>query len=176
MSNPMSYSMLRGGRYWVQYHNYDKIGYPAGDILEEKPDLLLSEFTHSISTKKPWIKQTKDDTIFLIVGMTVNKKKKYFLWTKTIVEKVKPMDRDGIFDAVGKQWILEPPQLLNDKTGFVDFISKTANFSIGFQNISDWPFLNTLKKLSEDFRCQNVRKLTYREYIKNFEAGLSKAI
>lgn len=106
--------------------------------------------------------------------MTVNKKKKYFLWTKTVDEKVMPINSDGYFNAVGKQWILEPPQLLNDRTGFVDFISKTANFSIGFQNISDWSFLNTLKKLGEDFRCQNVKKLTYKEYIKKFAESLSK--
>jgi hypothetical protein len=39
MSHPISQSILRGGRSWIQHHYFNKIGYPAGNVLEEERDV-----------------------------------------------------------------------------------------------------------------------------------------
>lgn len=157
-------------RYWIQYHNKDKIGFPAKSILDDELKLPLTESTHYISTNKHWIKQTKGDTVFLILGLTVNGKKEYYLWTKTLIRKIEEINLDGDFqyNASGEQFYLFPPQLLNKKPGFEEFFNKTGHFSIGFQNITDWKFTETLRNLSEQFKYEEETNLSFQQYINKF--------
>lgn len=163
-------------RIWIQYHNTDKIGFPAESILNDEPNLPLLESTHYISTNKHWIKQTKGDIIFLILGLTVSGKKEYYLWTKTLVKSIEDINIDGDFqyNASGDQFYIYPPQLLNDKSGFEEFFIKTGHFSIGFQNITDWKFTETLKNLGEKYKYAGDPKLSFKQYINEFLKVLNK--
>ena len=63
----MSNFTYQGGRYWIVYHKYDELGFPVERILDKKPNVLLSDFNHAISTKKSYIKSLKGDDVFLII-------------------------------------------------------------------------------------------------------------
>ena len=161
---------------WLQYHNYEaENGYPSNNILEEVDDTSIYESTHYISSKKRSILYTKGDTIFLIVGRKFNKKKLYFLWTKTIVEEIDFLeDEDLIYNAIGDQNFINPPQLLNDMEGFDELFSKTGHFGLGFSNIGMMEFSKVLEKLSSDYKC--INDISYKEYISEFEALYNKCV
>lgn len=165
---------FQGGRYWIIYHKYDELGFPAEGILDKKPNVHLSDFNHAISTKKSFLKSLKGDDVFLILGRSVNKKKLYYLWNRTTIEKVDPVDRHDLYNGYGPQTYMDPPQLLNDKPGFEKFFTKAGHFSIGLQNITDWDFLKIIKKLFADFRCTRQSELTYKDYLTLFEKHLPK--
>jgi group I intron endonuclease len=156
---------------WIQYHNYDlEEGYPSQSILDGKKKLNLCDSHHYISTRKRSILYSQGDIIFLILGKTINKRKKYFLWTKTIVEEVDFLEKeDLIYNAFGEQCFIDPPQVLNDITGFDEFRKFSGNFGLGFQNITEWPFVNVLNNLGKKFKCKNEDWLTYKDYILDFE-------
>lgn len=164
----------QGGRYWIVYHNSDQLGYPAEDVLKQQPGYHLADFRHAISTKKSYIRSIKGDDVFLILGKKVNGRTRFYLWNKTTIEKVDPIDRDDLFHAYGPQTYLDPPQLLNDKPGFDKFRHKAGNFALGLQNITDWDFLKTIKKLYADFKCTRQSELTYKDYLTLFEKNLPK--
>lgn len=110
-------------RYLIQYHNFEgQGGYPAQGV----PNLKLSEFTHTISSKKKhYVLNSINDKIFLIVGIKLNKneKKKYFLWSESIIDDFdKEPDKDGWYNVHSeRQNYLCPPQYINDLNGFVGF-------------------------------------------------------
>jgi group I intron endonuclease len=158
-------------KYWIQYHNYDaEKGYPSQDSLDDNEDNLLIDSTHYISSRKRSIIYSKGDTVFLILGKTINKVKCYFLWTVTIVEEVDFLEEeDLVYNAFGEQHFIMPPQLLNNLEGFLEFKKLTGNFGLGFQNISSWGFLETLGNLTIDNFCKKEDKITYRKYIRLFE-------
>jgi hypothetical protein len=126
----MSRTGYYGGRYWIVYHNYEQLGYPAEGVLDQKPGYHLADFFHAISTKKSYIRSIKGDDVFLILGKKVIGKTNFYLWNKTTIEKVDPIDRNDLFHAYGPQSYLFPPQLLNDKPGFIQFRSKAGNFAL----------------------------------------------
>lgn len=127
-------------RYWVQYHNYEKMGsFPGGGC--------------GISTDKDIVLNTIGDTIFLILGVSENPKQ-YLLWERFICDEVTD---DGAppwkYNACGEGWFLvqrrgrEP--LLNRQPGFREYLSYAGNFSRGFHEVTDHPFLEILLRLSE---------------------------
>ena len=99
-------------RYLIQYHNFEKNkrGLPG---FGTEPNKKLSEITHTISsTKKSILFNSYNDTIFLILGRKFNKNenKKYFLWSKTIIKVFdKELDKEGYYNAFGKQELMCPP-------------------------------------------------------------------
>lgn len=157
-------------RFWIQYHNYDaEKGYPSQDILDDYNENKLEDSHHYISTRKRGILYSQGDTVFLILGKTINRVKNYYLWTKTIVEEVDFLeDEDLIYNAIGEQNFIYPPHFLNDKEGFANFRKKAGNFGLGFQNISSWDFLKTLKDISEKYECTKENSLTYKQYIDEY--------
>jgi hypothetical protein len=127
-------------RYWVQYHNYEKLGQLPGEgcgIRTDKQDVL----------------DTVGDTIFLIVGISESPRQ-YLLWEQFVCDEVlddcpKPLR----FAALGDGWFLvqrrgrEP--LLNVQPGFKEYLEYTGRFARGFHDVTDHPFLETLLQLSE---------------------------
>ncbi|NOU18011.1 MAG: GIY-YIG nuclease family protein [Bacteroidales bacterium] len=158
-------------KYWIQYHNYDaEKGYPSQGILESFENELLIDSTHYISSRKRSILYSKGDAIFLILGKTINKAKCYFLWTATIVEEVEFLEEENlIYNAIGEQHFIMPPQLLNNLGGFLEFKKITGNFGLGFQNITNWEFLETLRNLTCKNLCKKEDKITFKEYVRQFE-------
>jgi hypothetical protein len=158
-------------KYWIQYHNFDaEKGYPSQSCLDDYNDSALIDSTHYISSRKRSIIYSKGDTIFLILGKTISKVKSYFLWTVTIVEEVDFLEEeDLVYNAFGEQHFIMPPPLLNNLEEFLDFKKRTGNFGLGFQNITNWKFLETLKNIAFDNLCKNEDIITYKEYIRMFE-------
>ena len=156
-------------RFWIQYHNYDNIGFPAKELLKSKLKLQLNNFDHWISTSKPSILKSYGDTVFLILGITVINKKQYFLWSKTIVDEVVQLkDKNGNFNAHGVQTFMEKPVWLNGESGFDTFLNFCGNFGLGFHNISKNDFVATLENLSNTHRFPADKRITYKQYLKDF--------
>lgn len=132
-------------RYWVQYHNYEKMQ-------------TLPPKTCGVVTDREEIRGAIGDTIFLIVGIS-EKPRQYLLWERFVCEKVltKAADKGKQaakkYEALGSGWFLlqrrgrEP--LLNPRPGFHDYLLYTSNFSRTFHEVTEHPFLETLLLLSE---------------------------
>jgi hypothetical protein len=163
----------RGGKYFIAYHNFEgQGGYPADEILHEEKNRVLSRANHTISSSRPTILYTPGNTIFLILGINVKKKKKYYLWTETIVDELREGYSEKMYDVQGPQSFMYLPPLLNEEPGFSDFRNKAGNFGLGVQEITNWEFLKVLIRLRDTFRCKNQNVLTYRQYIEEFENSL----
>lgn len=162
-------------KYWIQYHNFDaEMGYPSQNVLDRLEDNLLIDSHHYISSRKRSILYSKGDTIFLIIGKSINKVKCYYLWTVTIVEEIDFLEEeDLIYNAFGEQYFIMPPQPLNNVEGFLEFKKLSGNFGLGFQNITSWKFLDILRKITEEYWYDKEEGLTYKDYIKRFEENNS---
>lgn len=140
-------------KYWMQYHNYDKLGYlPGTDACTDLKDLdnfdtnNINDF--GITTKKRIKNDIIHDTGILIVGIGKNPKK-YYLWSKFLIDEAYE-DEYGI-NLLGENGIvLNPPIKLNKIKGFNDFFNHCGHFGLGFQNITKDPFTKQLLKLSEN--------------------------
>lgn len=130
-------------RYWVQYHNYERLG-----------ELPSNGF--GINTDKPEVFDTVEDTIFLIVG--VSEPRQYLLWERFVCDEVfEARGSRWRYAAVGENgWKLQQPTgrepLLNRQTGFREFLQSAGNFSLGFHEVTNHPFLNVLLELSERYK------------------------
>jgi len=158
---------------WIQYHNYDdEKAYPSQESIDSTEDYLLTDCTHYISSRKRSLLYTKGDTIYLVLGKTFSKAKRYFLWTKTIVEEIDFLvDEELVYNAFGKQSFINPPQYLNNIEGFKEFRIKTGNFGLGLINISNWTFTETLEEIAHKNVKRNSDNLTYKNYIHLFETN-----
>lgn len=158
-------------KFWIQYHNYDNLGYlPAEALLNKHWNDEEYEYDNAIScvsTDKRSILNAQGDTIFLIVGIG-NKPKQYYLWSRLAVEEVETINeaRKLSYHAFGNGCLIDPPQLLNSPS-FNDFRKFCGNFGLGFMSINNYPYLETLKHLSESHKPQGT-KLNFFKYIENF--------
>ena len=143
-------------RVWVQYHNSEKEnGYPANDALKNNATRVCDAY-HYISSKKRSVLYSQGDDIYLVVGIG-KKNKCYYLWSRTNVEEVDFLeDDDLIYNAFGKQYYLNPPQLLNYKTGFGVFLKHCGNFGLGFLNITQDDFLFQLEAIQKSIVCLTI--------------------
>jgi hypothetical protein len=129
---------------FIQYFNVEKMGrFPNG------ADALLTR-RMGVFTKSPAVQQSKGGTVFVIAGL--GQPKRYYLWEAFTVEEVQ-FD-GGQYTVAGPGWVLLPPQALKGK-GFDEFKAACANF-IGFRNIDDQPYRNTLRKLADKHRLADV--------------------
>ncbi len=137
--------------FWLQYHNYDNLGYLPGEYETDEENLSSLDTSvydlSGITTSKRIVSNAKGDIVFLIVGYG-GKSKQYLLWSWCVIERVKNTD-DGQFDAFGSGHVLNPPPLLSG-SGFDEFRKQNGNFSLGFRNISSAPFLGRLIELARE--------------------------
>ena len=158
-------------KFWVQYHNYDKLGYlPAEEMLDEYgDDEEYGNPLSCVSTTKRSVLNAQGDTIFLIVGLG-QAPKQYYLWSRKVVEEVEITDQEGSFsyDAFGDGWLLDPPQRLNS-LAFNEFKKFCGNFGLGFTSIDNSPYLHTLKELSEVHKPQSFN-INFLKYVESFYA------
>lgn len=138
-------------RFWLQYHNYDNLGYLPGGYIPEASDLSAldtSDYEVScITTSKRRICDAVGDVVFFVVGYG-GKAKKYLLWSWCLVEDVEVREDDR-FDAFGAGRVLNPPPILAGSE-FDEFKKRNANFSLGFRDISNVSFLNHLVALARE--------------------------
>lgn len=132
--------------FWVQYHNAEKEEDLPGDFpynSETEVCTLDTTFAsaHTISTSKSDILGAIGDVVFMIVGFG-SRKRRYALWSWTLLEDV--LDSDGpVFDALGDCAVLNPPHELEGQA-FAEFKKYVGNFGLGFQKVSNHPYLDTL--------------------------------
>jgi hypothetical protein len=157
-------------RAWVQYHNYEKLGYlPAELNLDFYPDkdYVFQEDLACISTGKRDVLDAVGDPVFLIVGVGFHAKQ-YYLWYRFTIEEIlvsENADRGKMpYDAFGSGHFVDPPQLLNSDE-FSEFQKHCGNFGFGFMNIANSPYLKTLEALSEQHRIDQV---DFPQYVETF--------
>jgi hypothetical protein len=131
-------------RYFLQYHNIDKLGWVP---LDEQPFLQTQL---AIATRRPSVRKAVGGTVFLIASL--GKPRRYFLWECFRVEAVEPEGAD--LCAHGTGWQLVPPQPL-EGPAFEEFRKSCAYF-IGFRGIDDLPYHATLVDLAGRFHRDAV--------------------
>lgn len=159
-------------KFWVQYHNYDKLGYvPADSLLEEYWDdeeyeYECEEVVSGVSTNRPGILNAVGDPVFLIVGIGKNPKQ-YYLWSRFVIEEVN-IDEEGefLYNGFGYGWILSSPKYLNSSS-FNEFKSYCGNFGFGFMSINNSDYLEKLKHFSEKYKPK-TSKINFLKYVGNF--------
>lgn len=120
---------------FVQYHNVEQEGLPLGTPLFGVTRL-------GIHTRRPQVERA-EGRVFLIAG--IGKPRRYFLWETFVIEEVNP-SKGGEYEAWGTGWQLAPPQELKGRA-FDAFRDACANF-VGFRDITDLPYAQTLAKLA----------------------------
>jgi hypothetical protein len=170
-------------KFWVQYHNYDKLGYlPAESTLDEscEDEYEYDEVLPGISTNKRSVLNVVGDTVFLIVGIG-DRPKQYYLWSTFLCEEVAVDEQEGSlsYDAFGSGHLIDPPQLLNSEE-FHEFRKHCGNFGFGFMRIKPYggkhqgsDYLNTLKKIAEDYKPKS-EKVDFSQFIKNFYTEVTR--
>jgi hypothetical protein len=133
-------------RYFLQYHNIDKLGWVP---LDERPFLQTQL---AIATRRAIVRKAIGGTVFLIASL--GRPRRYYLWECFRVEGVEPEGAD--LCAHGTGWQLVPPQPL-EGPAFEDF-RKACAFFIGFRCIDDLPYHVTLLDLAQRFRGDDVNE------------------
>ena len=96
-----------------------------------------------IYTRKKNVLKAKGCRCFLIVGKTENKIKNYYLWASFIIEDF-VFEFEDYIDVKGTGNDFKKPILLNNLKGFNEFKKYCGNFGLGFLNISNSGFVDTL--------------------------------
>ncbi|MBD3905778.1 hypothetical protein NAL32_06720 [Chryseobacterium sp. Ch-15] len=140
---------MANNNFYIQYHNADKLQcFPTKNVDFNS---LVSDITLNDTIKEDsWIYTTKKKTVeksignrcFLIVGKTENKIKNYYLWCHFEILDYEDTPHEVIVKGNGHD--LKHPILLNNLPEFDDFKKFCGNFGIGFQNISNHNFSQTL--------------------------------
>lgn len=134
-------------KYWLQYHKYDKHGFPGNFI---------------INTTKPSWENAIGDLVFLVVGGSFTEEivhqrgfnlptgrrglKTYILWEKFIIETVEFIPDYSEYEIMGSRGVVFNPPILLDSPEFYDF--RRRYMTSGFINIANAAYLPTLLKLS----------------------------
>lgn len=139
-------------RFWIQYHNYNKLGYLPGLVYTEEKDLTVLDTSDyplaCITTRQRVVKRSIGDIGFFIVGYG-GSPRKYVLWSWCLIDTIDE-NEDGGFDAWGDiGQVLNPPPALRGRA-FENFKRRNANFSLGFRDISKDPFLRHILALAAD--------------------------
>jgi hypothetical protein len=125
-------------RYFLQYHNVEKLGWVPFDA---RPFLQTQL---SIATRKPVAQQSIGSTVFVIASLGTPRR--YYLWERFRVEGVEKEGEDFCVWGTGRQ--LTPPARL-EGDDFESFRKACAYF-IGFRCIDDLPYAASLAALCRD--------------------------
>lgn len=135
-------------RYWVQYHSYESNGVLPGGCYTDETDIALMDTRRCefpcVDSVKPLMKKAHGGIVFLIVGYGKTPKK-YVLWCWIKINKIEETNDYGktFYHAMGKGKILYPLPILEGKD-FDDFYKWNNNFSFGFREITNHPYLSVL--------------------------------
>jgi hypothetical protein len=164
-------------QYYLQYHNADTLHYFPNTESNEIDSITFDTNTQkkiSFFTKKGLVENAINQHSFIIVG-TGNKTKKYYLWSFSKIEKV--TKENNQFTAIGAGINFSKPILLNHLSGFDDFKKFCGNFGIGFQNITNHDFCNTLLSFTKENNLSkkiSVKTITEKEVLTDLIKKLNK--
>lgn len=142
-------------RLFLQYHNADRIGYLPGEVKLPASGRRLDELDttdappHVINmglSKRAVAEASLDHQVYMVVGVTENGAKKYYIWSVSIADEI--LDADDLTLRFSVQRVLNPPQLLNGTPGFGDFVTWCGNFGRGFIEFTDHPFADVIYSTS----------------------------
>jgi hypothetical protein len=131
-------------RYYLQYHNCDKLGWVP---LDAEP---FVQTQLAVYTRRPGARKALGATVFVIASF--GRPKRYYLWERFVVEKVEPEGAN--FCAWGPGWQLIPPQRLHGED--FEAFRKACAYFIGFRAIDNLPYCATLNRLSMEHRGSAV--------------------
>lgn len=153
---------MANNNFYIQYHNADKLKcFPTKNVDFNS---LVSDINLDDTEKEDelWIYTTKKKTVeksigsrcFLIVGKTENKIKNYCLWCHFKIENYEETPYDVMVKGSGQD--LKKPILLNNLHEFDSFKKFCGNFGIGFQNISNHDFSQTLYSYINEIKLDHI--------------------
>lgn len=157
---------------YVQYHNYDALGYlPGEDSFLYKTD---DDVSHTVSRKRVCLNM-KGQKIYLIVGIKQygHKKKDFFLWEYTQIEEVSFTEsmHGQEYSLDGSRFLCKEPTYLNDLPGFDYFAKHTmGSFAYGIQDAINDPFSKYI--LNESNFIQINKTKDRLNWLANFESQL----
>jgi hypothetical protein len=127
-------------RYFLQYHNCEKLGWAP---LDGEPFLQTQL---GVYTRRPVVRQAVGGTVFVVASL--GRPKRYYLWERFQVEKVEPQGAD--YGAWGPGWQLVPPQQLRGDD--FEAFRRACAFFVGFRAIDHLPYCAVLDRLSLEHR------------------------
>jgi len=158
---------------YVQYHNFDALGYLPGEdsFLWNSSD----ESSSTVSRKRVCLK-TKGQKIYLIVGIKQRecKKKDFFLWEYTQIEEVSFTEsmHGQEYSLNGTRFLCKQPIHLNNLPGFDHFAKHTmGSFAYGIQDAINDPFSKYIT--NEENFIQSSKIENKLEWLANFECRLT---
>ena len=157
---------------YVQYHNYDALGYlPGEDSFLYKTE---DDVSHTVSRKRVCLNM-KGQKIYLIVGIKQygHKKKDFFLWEYTQIEEVSFTEsmHGQEYSLDGSRFLCKEPTYLNDLPGFDYFAKHTmGSFAYGIQDAINDPFSKYI--LNESNFIQINKTKDRLNWLANFESQL----
>lgn len=157
---------------YVQYHNYDALGYlPGEDSFLYKTE---DDVSHTVSRKRVCLNM-KGQKIYLIVGIKQygHKKKDFFLWEYTQIEEVSFTEsmHGQEYSLDGSRLLCKEPIYLNDLPGFDYFAKHTmGSFAYGIQDAINDPFSKYI--LNESNFIQINKTKDRLNWLANFESQL----
>ncbi len=155
---------------YVQYHNFDKVGYYPHEDAFVNDDILAFNEGRVWTQKEAF--ESRGHYVYVILGLKQkgHKGKDYFLFDRTLI-KTFERPREGFgFDLVGPTTFCKVPIRLNDLDGFKNFSRKTmGNFAFGFQNITNDPFKDIIKNEENFFTMEEMTEVSPKEWLYNFE-------
>ena len=157
---------------YVQYHNYDALGYlPGEDSFLYKTE---DDVSHTVSRKRVCLNM-KGQKIYLIVGIKQygHKKKDFFLWEYTQIEEVSFTEsmHGQEYSLDGSRFLCKEPTYLNDLPGFDYFAKHTmGSFAYGIQDAINDPFSKYI--LNESNYIQINKTKDRLNWLANFESLL----
>ena len=155
----------------LQYHNTGRLGYYPGHLYDgEESETPAMEAVHYISTKKREVMNAKGNTVLLIVGVKIGKTTDYFAWSVMVVEELECFEGENLpYNILGDQVFFRSPMRLNDLKGFREFRHRQGNFGLGFQNISDDPWIKTIRQIIERGPYITDSNISWIHWVRQFE-------
>ena len=157
---------------YVQYHNFDALGYlPGEDAFLYNID---EDVSHTVSRKRICLKM-KGQKIYLIVGIKQygHKKKDFFLWEYTQIEEVAfTQSMHGQeYSLDGTRFVCKEPIYLNNLPEFEHFAKHTmGSFAYGIQDAINDPFSKYLSNEENFIQANKIKNKL--EWLANFENRL----
>ena len=157
---------------YVQYHNYDALGYlPGEDSFLYKTE---DDVSHTVSRKRVCLNM-KGQKIYLIVGIKQygHKKKDFFLWEYTQIEEVSFTEsmHGQEYSLDGSRFLCKEPIYLNDLPEFDYFAKDTmGSFAYGIQDAINDPFSKYILNESNYIQINKIKDRL--NWLANFESQL----
>ena len=157
---------------YVQYHNFNALGYLPGEncFLWNTDD----DSSSTVSRKRVCLKM-KNQKIYLILGIKQSgrKKKDFFLWEYTQIEEVSFTEsmHGQEYSLDGTRFACKQPIYLNNLPGFEHFVKHTmGSFAYGIQDAINDPFSEYIRNEENFIQVNQIENKL--EWLANFENRL----